>query len=85
MRGPKEKIRLDASLVGMIKASVFEAKLGNGHCLKVVTRDLTGLLVGDRVLIEMSPCAMAQGVIVSKLDSGGSVRDESQKFNQTDV
>ena len=77
MRGPKEKIRLDARLVRMVKASVFEATLRNGHRLTVMTRELTGLAVGDGVLIEMSPCAMAQGVIVSKLDCGGSVRDES--------
>ena len=30
MRGPKEKIRLDARLVRMIKASVFEAALKHG-------------------------------------------------------
>lgn len=71
MRGPKEKIRLDAGLVHMIKASVFEAALKNGHRLTVLGRSMDGLAVGDRVVIEVSPGDMAQGVIVSKSASGG--------------
>ncbi len=55
----------------MIKASVFEAALKNGHRLTAVSRGLGGLSEGDRVVIEVSPCAMAQGAIVGKQDCGG--------------
>ena len=66
----KEKIRLDAVLVGVIASTAFQAKLPNGHEItayiaKENKADWDGSLEpGDKVKVELSPFDMSKGTIV---------------------
>lgn len=72
MRVKKEIIKLDATIVDVIKPSVFVSELCNGHRLVAVERRRrksgafqTDLLkVGDRVVVEVSPGDMTTGWIM---------------------
>jgi len=65
----EDVIRVEGTLVEVLGAGLFRAKLVNGHRLLAHStrrsRDqVSGLKPGDRVILEMSPFDMSKGRIV---------------------
>ncbi len=66
MRGPNEKIELDAYVEFVISLRVFAVKLENGHRLVAVAGSVGDLpMVGDKVRISLCPGDMSRGRIVA--------------------
>lgn len=66
MRGPSEKIELDAQVVSMIRPNVLAVQLKNGHCFVALAK--TGakpLRVNDTVRVRLCPGDLSRGYIVA--------------------
>jgi translation initiation factor IF-1 len=72
----KERIVLDADVIGVIERRAFRARLGNGHVfVAFVPRERLPVSArvyrpGDRVCVRMSPFDMSQGEIVEFKSKG---------------
>jgi len=72
VRLKKEIIKLDATIMDVIKPSVFILELGNGHRMvavedglrKEVESQVASHKIGDHVVEEVSPGDMATGRII---------------------
>ncbi len=76
MRGPKEKIELDARVVSMISLDVFAVELKNGHRLTAVADSAAGAFrAGDMARVRLCPGDFSRGRLARRIES-----HEGQKF-----
>jgi len=69
VRLKKEIIKLDATIMDVIKPSVFMLVLGNGYRMVAVGRKagetgVASLKIGDHVVVEVSPGDLTTGRII---------------------
>ena len=80
MRAKKEIIKLDTVIVDVIEITTYVSELGNGHRMVAVADGrwtpgprITGLSVGDRVMLAVCPGDMTRGWIVRKITAACAV------------
>jgi translation initiation factor IF-1 len=67
-------IQLEGTVVELVSQAVVRVELANGHRLVAFAGRknrawAAGLVCGDRVLVEMSPCDFSSGRLRQKLES----------------
>lgn len=74
---------LRGTVLEQLPRALYHVRLDSGHVITAhgtgdIRRNFVRILVGDRVVVRVSPVDVTRGRIIGRLDAGGRRQNESE-------